>query len=562
MFEIIRELLKKKLGDIPFELGLPETKNRGHLATNVGFVLAGVEKKSPAEAAGEIKKYLEDESPKGLIEKIETAGGGFLNIWFTKEAIQEEFVKISKSEKPKSKNKREKIIVEYSQPNIAKPMHVGHLRSTIIGDALANILEFAGNKVTRWNYLGDWGTHFGKVIAAAKKIESQGGLGALLTIKDVRSSVAAYREFTEEAKTNPALEEVARAEFKKLEDNDPENKKLWEESVKTSRAEIQEVYDLLGVDFDEWKGESAYEKDLEPLIEGLQKGGFAKESEGALVIGLEDEGLPPALIRKSDGATLYLTRDIASLEDRIKKYKSDLILYVVDNAQSLHFEQLFAVAKKVGLRFNARHIKFGLVLSEDMKKLSTREGKQIDLVDVINESIKRARAIVDKKQPDMTDAEKAEIARVVGIGALKYNDLSQNRQSDIAFNWDKMLSLEGNSGPYLQYSYTRLASILQRANRIGKLNESALSSEADLGLVLKLAQFPEVIRTVTENYFPHYLANYLYELAREANGYYEKEPVLKAEGDLRDARLHLVKAVAETLKAGLGLLGIETVERM
>ena len=249
-----------------------------------------------------------------------------------------------------------------------------------------------------------------------------------------------------------------------------------------------------------------------------------------------------------------------------------MILYVVDNAQSLYFQQLFAVAEKIGIKANAKHIKFGLVLSEDMKKLSTRSGKQIDLLDVINESITRARKIVDEKQANLSENEKAEIARVVGVGALKYNDLSQNRQSDIAFNWDKMLSLEGNSGPYLQYTYTRLKSILDKAphfkkasrgkGKIGKFDASVLQSESDINLILKLSEFPETIRTVTENYFPHYLANYLYNLAREVNGYYEKEPVLKTEGDLRDARLHLVKAVAETLKTGLNLLGIQTVERM
>jgi len=560
MFETIKDLIKKKLGDVEFELGPPTGGVRGHIATNAGFVLAGIEKKSPAEAAGELKKYLEDESPKGFIEKIEIAGAGFLNIWLTSGAIQSEFKKIAK-EKPffaKATEGKKRIIVEYSQPNIAKPMHVGHLRSTIIGDALANILEFAGDKVVRWNYLGDWGTQFGKLIVAYRKW----GDDEKIEKDPINELNDLYVRFHKEVDSNPKLEDEAREEFKKLEDGDRENRKLWEKFKEESLKEFGEMYEVLGIKFDEWIGEAFYEKEMGPLTEKLTKSGIAKMSEGALVVPLDEKGLPPGLIRKSDGATLYLTRDIANLEYRIKKYKADTILYVVDNGQSLHFEQLFAIAEKTGLEFNASHIKFGLVLSEDMKKLSTRAGRHISLKGVIDESVSRARKVVDEKQPDLNEEEKAQIAKVVGIGALKYNDLSQNRQSDIAFNWDKMLSLEGNSGPYLQYTYTRLASILGKAGRIGKLKESELQSEPDINLILKLAMFPETIHTVTENYFPHYLANYLYNLAREANAYYEKEPVLKAEGDLRDARLHLVKAVAETLKTGLGLLGIGTVERM
>jgi len=558
MLEVVKDLLKKKLGVDGFTLAPSEVSGRGHVATNAAFILAGIDKKSPAEAASELKKYLEDKSPKGFIEKIEVAEPGFLNIWFSKETIQREFKNISGKKQATRDKKKRKVIVEYSQPNIAKPMHVGHLRSTIIGDALANIFEFAGHKVIRWNYIGDWGTQFGKLIVAYRKW----GNDEKIEKDPINELNNLYVKFHEEAKKNPALEDEARAEFKKLEEGDKENRKLWERFKEESLKVFQEMYDTLGIEFDEWKGEAFYEKGLSKIIEKLEKEGIAAESEGALVVNLEDKGLPPGLIRKSDGATLYLTRDIASLEDRIKNYKPDTILYVVDNGQSLHFEQLFAIAEKIGLKANAHHIKFGLVLSEDMKKLSTRAGRHISLNEVINESINRARRIVDEKQPNLSENEKIQISKVVGVGALKYNDLSQNRQSDIAFDWDRMLSLEGDSGPYLQYTYTRLASILEKGGKAGKLDESLLDSEAGLNLILKLAEFPETIRVVTENYFPHYLANYLYDLAREVNSYYEKEPVLKAEGDLRDARLHLVKAVAETLKTGLGLLGIGVVERM
>lgn len=556
MIEKVRELLEKKLGEEGFELALSGGE-RGHFSTNAAFVLAKKEGKSPADAASEIDKYLKEKSPKGFIEKTEIVNG-FINIWFTKDAIQDEFKRISNKRQVTRDKRNERIIVEYSQPNIAKPMHVGHLRSTIIGDALANIFEFAGYKVTRWNYLGDWGTQFGKLIVAYRKW----GDDSKIEKDPINELNNLYVKFHEEVKNDPKLDDEARAEFKKLEDGDKENKKLWEKFKEESLKEFNEMYSIFGIEFDEWKGEASYEKELNPLIQRLLKDGIAKESEGAIIVDLTDEGLSPGLIQKSDGATLYLTRDIASLTDRVKKYKADNILYVVDNGQSLHFEQLFAIARKIGLKFSAKHIKFGLVLSEDMKKLSTREGRHISLKGVIDEAISRARKIVDEKQAELRGEERAEIAKVVGVGALKYNDLSQNRQSDITFNWDKMLSLEGNSAPYLQYSYTRLASILAKAGHFGRLKENALEDEADLNMVLKLAAFPDAIKTVTENYFPHYLAQYLYELAREVNGYYEKVPVLKAEGDLRDARLHLVKACSDTLKTGLGLLGIGVVDRM
>jgi len=437
-------------------------------------------------------------------------------------------------------------------------MHVGHLRSTIIGDALANIFEFAGYKVVRWNYLGDWGTQFGKLITAYKKW----GDDKKIEKDPVNELNNLYVRFHEEVENNPGLNDEAREEFKKLEDGDKENRELWAKFKKDSVKEFEGMYDMLGIKFDEWIGEAFYEKDLEPLTERLIKDGIATESEGALIVDLKDKGLSPGLIRKSDGATLYLTRDIANLEYRIKKYKPDTLLYVVDNGQSLHFQQLFEIAEIIGLKADAHHVKFGLVLSEDLKRLSTRAGRHISLTDVVNESIKRARAVVDAKQSELDEGERSEIAKAVGIGALKYNDLSQNRQSDIAFDWDKMLSFEGNSGPYLQYTYTRLKSILSKAGKFGGFKEDVLKSEADLDLVFKLVMFPEIIRMVTENYFPHYLANYIYDLARTVNSYYEKEPVLKADGDLRDARLHLVQSAAETLRTGLNLLGIETVERM
>ncbi len=460
------------------------------------------------------------------------------------------------------------MIVEYSQPNIAKPLHIGHLRSTIIGDALANVYEFAGNKVIRWNYLGDWGTQFGKVIAAYKRWGNE----EMLKKDPINALNDLYIRFHEHADENSNFEEEGRVEFKKLEDGDKENRKLWARFKKESIKELERAYKLLGVSFDIWIGEAYYEKELPGIIKELEKDGVAVESQGALVVPLDEFNIPPGLIRKSDGATLYLTRDIANLKYRIERYKPDKILYVVDNGQSLHFQQLFGIAGILGMReAELRHVKFGLVLSEDMKKLSTRGGGAISLLEVIEEAIKRAGKIVNEKHPELDKSKKDEIARIVGVGALKYNDLSQNRKQDITFNWDRMLSFEGNSGPYIQYTYVRLRSILRKAglsagaskkSRIPKLNKEALEKPSDEALVLKLVAFPGVIEEVVENQFPNYLANYLHDLAREANSYYEREPVLKAEGDERVLRLHLVAQTAIVIKTGLGLLGIEVVEQM
>lgn len=610
MLERIRELIREAMEEFSAKGGPPpeadapqeqasdwevlpaESMERGHFSTNAAFVYAlslskGGKKILPLAAAEKLKKYFEEKGS-GLFSKIEVAEPGFLNFWLVPEVIREEFQKmVSVPPSPSAGGfgvAKQRIIVEYSQPNIAKPLQAHHLRSTIIGDALANILEFAGHEVVRWNYLGDWGTHFGKLIALTKR---KGPKEEWVNVmRDVQGSAAIYSEYRVDVEKEPDLEEQAREEFKKLEEGDPENRKLWEESRSASIEKLKELYKTLGVDFDEWIGESFYEAKLPRIIEELEKKNIAKESEGAIVIPLEEYNLPSALIRKSDGATLYLTRDIASLEHRLEEYKPKSILYVVDNGQTLHFQQLFAIAKILGLKGDFIHIKFGLLLGKDLKKLSSRAGTGIELKAVIDEAISRARRIIEEKQwirpiqqvrqahykqvqgkqaqgeSDMGDKEKEEVARVVGIGALKYNDLSQSRVANIAFDWDKMLSLQGNSAPYLQYTYARLKSILRKIDEMPKLDTGAIEKESDLRLVLKLAYFPEVIKAVSENYLPHQVANYLYDLARAINDYYEKEPILKAEEPLRGARLHLIQSAATTLKTGLALLGIKTVERM
>ena len=568
MIQTIREAIAKRLGDSEFEVKIENSLERGHFSTNAAFILSEKEKLRPKEAAEELRSFLRKHDEAKVFDRIELGGGGFINIWLSQEAIRGEFRRIVKAGgswgkvKVKVKN-RETVIVEYSSPGIAKPMHVGHIRSTIIGDAIANVYEFLGYRVVRWNYIGDWGTQFGKLIAAYKLW----GNRREVTKDPVEELEKLYVRFHKELKNNPALEAEGREEFKKLEAGDKKNKKLWRWFKKESLKEFNRIYNRLGVTFSVSIGEAFYEKDLEGAINLLKEEGLAQESEGALMVELERFDLPPAMIRKSDGATLYLTRDIANLKYRIEEYEPKKILYVVANEQTLHFSQLFAIAKMIDLAKDKHmpelaHVKFGLVRGETGKKLSTREGTAIKLNELLDRSIKLSQEALGARKVELRKSEAREVAEILGIGAVKYNDLSQNRMSDIVFDWEKMLSFEGNSAPYLQYTYARLKSILKKARGIPKLNGMALENERDLVLVLKLSEFPEVLGRVKETYMPSQLASYLYELAREVNSYYHSEPVLYSESELRAVRLNLVKAASDVIKTGLSLLGIKTVEKM
>jgi arginyl-tRNA synthetase len=562
MLSELKKLIAEQVGGDNFEFSPTVVKNRGHFATNAAFLAAKRDKIAPIEAAERIRKALLEKQP-AMFSKIEVVMPGFINFWMSADAIQEEFKEIIKSKDKwgRLKNKPEgTVVIDYSSPNIAKPMHVGHLRNTIIGDAIANIYEFLGYEVIRWNYLGDWGTQFGKLVAAYRL------WGDKKEVEDhpISALVALYIRFHKEMESNPELGKVGQEEFRKLEEGDKENERLWKWFKKESLVEFNKTYRTLGVKFDISIAESFFLKDLKPLIVRLLAEGIAKKGEGeSLIIPLEKYNLPPALIQKSDGATLYFTRDIASLEYRFKKYKPLSILYVVANQQALHFEQLFAVADILGIKekTNLVHIKYGMVLGEDAKKFATREGKVVLAEEMIGKSVKFAREIIDRKNPDFSERDKKSIAEAVGIGALKYNDLSQNRLSDITFNWEKMLNLEGNSAPYLQYTYVRLKSIL-RKTKPGKFNPKFLAKDADLELILKLSEFPEAVKKAGDMNSPHYLANYLYDLSKNVNYFYQIEPILKSGKDVRAARIGLIRSVAGTIKTGLSLLGIKTVEKM
>ncbi len=564
MKEEIEAIIKKVIGE-DVVVSVPEQEIFGHYSTNVAMRLAKPLKKNPLELAKELAAKVSSVAPKGFFEKVEAALPGFVNFWLTKEMLQKEFAKIA-SQKDFGKSNiggKKTVIIEYSQPNIGKMMHVGHLRTTIIGDALANIFEFLGYKVIRWNYLGDWGTQFGKLIAAYK----MWGDKKTIETNPINELQKLYVRFHDELKNDPELEKRGQEEFKKLEEDDRENRKLWEWFKKESLEELEKIYATLGVRFDTYISESFFEKEMKPLVGDLVAREVAKVSQGALVIPLEGAGLPPALIQKADGASLYLTRDIANLRYRLGKYRPTKILYVVGNEQSLHFEQLFAVAKILGLTSaELIHVKYGLVLGESGQKLATREGRTILLKDVMQKVTELAREIVvSKKDTNISTEQKDEIAHVVGVGALKYNDLKENRMTDIVFDWEKMLSLTGDSAPYLQYTYARLRSILRKARVASsvKRQASSLDKEVELALARKIFEFPDEVARSGEHLATSTLANYLYKLGVLANRLYETTPVLKEESaSRRSALLALISTTAEVLENGLGLLGIEVLEEI
>ncbi|MDO8504505.1 MAG: arginine--tRNA ligase [Candidatus Liptonbacteria bacterium] len=560
----IEAIIKKVLGrELPVEVSIPTHGSFGHYSTNVAMRLAPSEKKAPLQIAKDLAEKISFIAPKGMFAKVEAVPPGFINFWLSEEFLRKELGAIYKKRAKYGESnlgRARKIIVEYSQPNIAKRMHVGHIRSTIIGDALANIYDALGYKVIRWNYLGDWGTQFGKLISAYKWWGDRGAVK-----KDpINTLQALYVRFHEEMKARPELESEGREEFRKLEMGDRENRALWKWFKEESLKEFEKIYVRLGIHFDTYIGESFFERDMAPLVAELKEMGLARKSEGAVIVPLEKFGLPPAVVEKSDGGSIYLARDIAGLRYRVKKYKPNRMLYVVGNEQALHFEQLFAIASLLGFKKgDFAHVKFGSILGEGGKKLSTREGRVVMLDEVVEKAVSLAGKIVEKKNSGLSEKKKKLIAEAVGIGALKYNDLKEHRTTDIVFDWEKMLDTHGMSGPYLQYTYARLSSIIKKAKRIGKTDLKHLSSPEELALIKKLLDFPEEIEKSAEQFTTNNIALYLYELANLANRFYESTPVLKDENALRrNARLVLIESVRSALKKGLGLLGIEAPEEI
>lgn len=552
------------------ELEVPKELSHGDFTTPVALRVASRWGVTPRVAAETLVEELNN-SPviKKIISRIEIAGPGFINFWVKPEILAQSLNKLLSSDNL-SLYKKQRVVVEYSSPNIAKPMHIGHIRSTLIGQAIGNIYEALGAQVIRLNHLGDWGTQFGKLIVAFKMWGSR----AAVKKNPIDELLKLYVKFHEVMKENPELEKQGQEAFKQLELGNRQMRSLWNWFKSESLKEFNSIYKRLGIKFNHITGESFYEPKLKGVVSDLLKRKIAtKNSDGSVVAYLEKEGLPPCLIQKSDGASLYATRDLAAIQYRLKHYKPQSMWYVVGNEQSLHFDQLFTVASKAGYSGNAKlgHIKFGLILGEDGQKLATREGRIIKLDEILNKAVEMARDIVDKKNPKLSPKQKKEVAENVGLGAVKYNDLSQNRLTDITFNWNKMLSWEGNSGPYLQYTYVRLKSILRKASSKKSKSKSVkfsnqlinIAEKSDINMARLLLRYPESLIKAAKEQGPHMLALYLYELSVAANSYYHDTPVLKAgSNELKELRLQLVSMCAQVLRHGLNILGIKTVEEM
>ena len=534
-------------------------------------------RKLPSEWAEEIAATINSQLPAcrqgrstiNYLDSVEVAPPGFINFWLSKKFLLDPAVQSIKQKQKYGSSevgKGKTVIIDYSSPNIARPFGIGHLRSTIIGQALYNIYQFLGWRTIGDNHLGDWGTQFGKLIVAIKKWSK--GKIADLKIKDLE---ALYVRFHQEVEKDSNLDDEARTWFKKLEDEDSEARKMWEACVKISLEEFNRIYELLGVKIGYTFGESFYEDKMAEVIANAKRRGVAKESRGALVI--EIPGIKaPLMLLKSDGATTYQTRDLATIKYRLKSWKPDLYIYEVGAEQSLHFRQVFGAAALLGYGETNQfvHVAHGLYRWQE-GKFSTRKGVTIHLEEVLSEAIQRAKKLAQKAgiSKNLSQEEQEEVARVVGIGAVKYNDLKQRPEQDIIFDWDKVLNLEGNSGPYLQYTYARCRSVLRRAGitnyqlPITKGHGLKFAQTEEIAILRTIYQFPEVVLEAAKNFAPNLICNFLFDLAQKYNNFYNLHPIIRAPSpEIVKSRLALTAATAQVIKNGLALLGIKSLERM
>ena len=538
-------------------------KEFGDFQTNFAMMSSKLIGKNPREIANTI---IENFEKNDIIEKLEVAGPGFINIFLKNSFLNEEIKKLENEKYDFSfLNIDKTVIIDYSSPNIAKRMHIGHLRSTIIGDSIKRILNFLGFKTLADNHIGDWGTQFGKLIVAYKKwldkkAYEEDPIGELERI---------YVLFSDKAKKDPALEDEAREELKKLQLGNEDNQKLWKEFIDISLKEYNKVYERLDVNFDYYYGESFYNDMMPSVLEELKKKNIAREDQGALVVFFEDDKLPPAIVQKKDGSFLYTTSDLATMKFRKNELKVDEAVYLTDDRQQNHFKQVFEIGKMLGEPYDYKktHIVFGIMRFGD-QIFSSRSGNTIRLVDLLDEAKKQVKKVIDEKNPNIPEEEKEKIAETIGSGAIKYFDLSQNRTSDITFTWEKVLNFEGNTGPYLQYTYVRIMSIFRKLEEenINVENMDIVLDEMDgieRELASELLKFPQAVVKSYENFRPNIIADYLFDTAKLFNSFYNSSSILKEEDkQVMDARILLAKKTAFVLKEGLELLGIKTVNRM
>ena len=548
------------IADSPIILQPAKNAEFGDFQINGVMGAAKKLKQNPRELA---QKVADELSGKGAFASAEVAGAGFVNLRLSPEFLAEQ---LSGSLKTTPPAQPQTVVIDYSSPNLAKEMHVGHLRSSIIGDSIARVLEHLGHRVIRQNHVGDWGTQFGMLVAYLVEQQKDNAAFELSGLEQF------YRAAKVRFDEDPAFADTAREYVVKLQGGDETVLALWRQFVETSLQHAEHVYQMLGLKLQraDVAGESSYNDDLPVVVAELSQKGLAVESDGAKVVFLDEfknkDGEPAAfIVQKQGGGFLYSTTDLATMSHRVNNLRATRLLYVVDTRQDLHFKQLFTTSRKAGWlpeNVSAEFIGFGTMMGKDNKPFKTRSGDTVKLVDLLDEAVERATRLVREKNPELSDEQAAHIGRVVGIGAVKYADLSKNRTSDYVFDWDNMLSFEGNTAPYLQYAYTRVQSVLRRA---GEWNESAalqLNEPLEQQLAVELLKFEDVLSSVAETCFPHYLAAYLYQLATLFSRFYEACPILKAEGAARDTRLQLAKLTGETLKTGLALLGIDVLDVM
>jgi arginyl-tRNA synthetase len=550
----------------------------GDYQANCAMSLAKVLKDKPRDIALDIVKRLD---PGDLLEAPEIAGPGFINLrlksdWIARQVqamAASEWLGVERAEKPRT------IVIDYSSPNVAKPLHVGHVRSTIIGDSLARLLRFLDHHVITDNHLGDWGTQFGILLYGYKHFRDEEALRAD-PVRELTRIYVHVRQLmaAEPEDVDSPLNRAARDETAKLQAGDPENVRLWEQFIPVCLEEINQIYRRLDVCFDQTHGESFYNPMMAGVVQSFQEKGLVEESDGALIVPM-GEGKPPAIIRKKDGAFNYTTSDLATICYRMETWKPDAILYVVGTPQALHFQNLFAAARRWGYdQVELEHIAFGSILGPDRKILRTREGGVVELGQLLDEAVEQGERAYERSRadrlaqgqevPELTPEEKQQIAEVVGIGAVKYADLSQNRLSDYVFSWEKMLATEGNTATYMQYAYARNRSIFRK----GEVDETRYRSHPPLpslehprerALALELLRFAEALAGAAQEYQPHAITGYLWDLAKTYSGFFNDCPVLKAETvQLRESRLLLCDLTARVVQQGLSMLGIKTVERM
>lgn len=559
----IGNLLKEKIEELSLEeiLGLIETppnKDMGDYAFPC-FKLAKVFRKAPNMIAADLAENIE---AKGDIAKVMPMGG-YVNFFVNKSQLASNVINDVLTQKDaygKSKlGEGKTVVIDFSSPNIAKPFHIGHIRTTVIGNALYKIYDSQGYDTVRINHLGDYGTQFGKLIVAFKLWGDKDAVEA----NPIPELLKLYIRFHDEAEEKPEMEDEARAWFTKLENGDPEAKELWQWFRDESLKEFARVYDLLDIEFDSYNGESFYSDKMDSVIETIKEKGLLKESKGTNVVELEEYNMPPALITKNDGSTLYMTRDLAAAVYRKNTYDFDKCIYVVGSQQALHFQQLFKVLELVGYEWakDLIHVQFGMVALEE-GTMSTRKGRVVFLEDVLRQAIEKTKETMLSKNPNAKNVD--EIAKQVGVGAVVFQELSNSRIKDYTFSWERTLSFEGETGPYVQYTHARCCAVLRKANEevTSDIDYSLLTNEDSVEVLKTIASFNKSIVSAMNRNEPHIVTRFVLDLAQAFNKFYHDNPILVDDVNVRKARLALVAATRQTLENGLKLLGMQAPERM